>query len=106
MTLETVQRIFGIRYDNPDLKALHPLSINGQKATDVYHYPFKSLVLASQEVKDPVIDLISEEAAGGGAPEGRGGTARRTCPLGARFAGRGRRNAPRLIQVWLLGAIL
>ncbi len=69
MTLETARRIFGIRYDNPDLKAIRPIAINGQKPTTSYRYPFRSLMFGSLEVKNPEIELIPAEAAGDSPPE-------------------------------------
>lgn len=68
-TLETAERLYGIRSNDPNLKPLRAISINGLKGTQDYRYPFRSLMMGSLESRSPVIDIISQQAAGIGAPE-------------------------------------
>jgi predicted aspartyl protease len=60
MSLDVARSVFGIVPDNPALKNLGNISINGTAAQALYLYPFQSLSLGSVTVSHPNIVIASK----------------------------------------------
>ena len=61
MSLEAAEKLFGIAKDDPKLKFVRSVSLNGGGETPFYNFPFSSLSFGAITVANPKIQLIPQQ---------------------------------------------
>jgi predicted aspartyl protease len=69
MSLDVAKSVLGIDENNPALKTLEPISINGLAPVALHLYPFQTLELDGVEVRNPLIDIFPGATFGRRAPQ-------------------------------------